>query len=313
MFHFRIGDFSVVRVEELIGPASIAGDFFQKFDASVFEEEPSLATERFFQPDTGRLVSSIHSWVLRDGKHVVVIDTGVGNGKDRPDPRFKGRFHRLNTPYLERLRAAGVEPESVTHVINTHLHSDHVGWNTMEVDGRWVPTFPNARYIMGASELAHFTSPKTLSRPGDVARWVADSVRPVLLAGLVDTVSAGDTVLPGITVEPAYGHTPGQLAVRVRSKGESGIFTGDAMHQPMQVLHPDWACPYCEDKPEAERTRRRILAEAADSGTIVFPAHFGAPHAFRILRKGDGFTFASAPVASVATAIRADEAAVPAK
>jgi glyoxylase-like metal-dependent hydrolase (beta-lactamase superfamily II) len=197
----------------------------------------------------------------------------------------------LDLPYLDRLAEAGVRPDDVTHVINTHLHVDHVGWNTVLADGGWTPTFRNARYFFGAEELANWLDPAAAARAPETVPVIEDSVRPVLEAGVVETVKAGDEILPGLSFEAIPGHTLGQLAVRLRSRGASALFTGDVFHQPMQIVRPSWNSRFCEHQDIARTTRSRVLDENADTGTVIFPSHFGTPHAGTIRRSGSGYRF----------------------
>ncbi|MCZ7658797.1 MAG: MBL fold metallo-hydrolase [Xanthobacteraceae bacterium] len=227
---------------------------------------------------------------MRDGRNVVLIDTGCGNGKPREFPAFR-RFHMLDLPYLDRLAEAGVRPADVTHVINTHLHVDHVGWNTVRTGDRWTPTFPNARYFFGADELANWLDPATAARAPETTPVIEDSVQPVVDAGKVETVAAGDEILPGVSFEAIPGHTLGQLAVRLESQGASALFTGDVFHQPMQIVRPSWNSRFCEHQEIARATRARVLDENADTGTVIFPSHFGAPHAGTVRRHGAGYRF----------------------
>ncbi len=287
----QIGAMQVQRVEEMLTPGFFPAFLFPDYDPAVLEENPELAAPAFYHAASGRLMSSMQSWLLRTADHVVVIDTGCGNDKVRENEEFR-RFHKLNLPYLDRLAACGVRPEDVTMVINTHLHVDHVGWNTRLVDGRWVPTFPNARYVIGRHELAHWRDPQAgpTLHPWGVP-VIADSVDPVIAAGLVDLIDDGDTILPGVTAQAVPGHTAGQLAIRIESEGQLGIFTADVFHQPMQIARPDWNSRFCEVPDAAIATRRRLFEDAADSQAVLFPSHNGAPHAGRVARAGKGFRF----------------------
>lgn len=180
MWRTRIGDVEVWRVEEMLTPGFDPGFLFPDYDAEVLEQHPQLARPNFFHEPSGKLMSSMHSWMLRAGRQVILVDTACGNDKVRSHPAFQ-RFHRLHQPYVERLAECGVRPEDVTLVVNTHLHVDHVGWNTRLVDGHWVPTFPNARYLMGRAELAHWRSPEGGLRVHPMgAEVLADSVDPVI-------------------------------------------------------------------------------------------------------------------------------------
>jgi glyoxylase-like metal-dependent hydrolase (beta-lactamase superfamily II) len=295
MLQTRVGAFTVTRVEEMLTPGFDPAFLFPDYDPAIFDEDPLLATAAFRDAASGKLMSSMQSWLVRDGRNVIVIDTGCGNGKPREFPAFR-RFHMLDLPYLDRLAAAGVKPDEVTHVINTHLHVDHVGWNTVHRDGRWVPTFPNARYVFGAEELANWLDPETTTRAPETAPVIEDSVRPVVDAGKVETVKAGDEILPGVSFEAIPGHTLGQLAVRLKSQGASALFSGDVFHQPMQIVRPSWNSRFCEHQAVARTTRARVLDQNADTGTIIFPSHFGVPHAGTIRRSGAGYRFDPLPV-----------------
>jgi glyoxylase-like metal-dependent hydrolase (beta-lactamase superfamily II) len=291
MWTTQIGTWQVQRVEEMLTPGFDPAFLFPHYDPAVLTEHPMLAAPEFFDAETGKLMSSMQSWLLRHGTHVIIIDTGCGNDKVRANAAFQ-RFHRLQLPYLERLAALGVQPEDVTMVINTHLHVDHVGWNTRLVDGHWVPTFPNARYLIGRQELAHWRDPEggPALHPWGVP-VIADSVDPVVNAGLVELIGDGDAVLPGMTVQAVPGHTAGQLAFWLDSEGQRGVFTADVFHQPMQIVRPDWNSCFCEIADVAIATRRKLLAEAAESEAVLFPSHPGKPHAGRVAREGAGFRF----------------------
>jgi glyoxylase-like metal-dependent hydrolase (beta-lactamase superfamily II) len=291
MWTTRIGAWQVQRIEEMLTPGFDPAFLFPSYDPAVLTEHPMLAAPEFFHAETGKLMSSMQSWLLRSGNHVVIVDTGCGNDKIRTNTAFQ-RFHQLNLPYLERLAALGVRPEDVTMVINTHLHVDHVGWNTRLVDGHWVPTFPNARYLIGRQELAHWRDPEggPALHPWGVP-VIADSVDPVVNAGLVELIDDGDTILPGVTAQAVPGHTAGQLAFWLDSEGERGAFTADVFHQPMQIVRPDWNSCFCELPDVAIATRRKLLAEAADADAVLFPSHTGKPHAGLVARDGAGFRF----------------------
>ena len=289
MWRLRLGDATVQRVGEMLSPGFEPAFLFPDFDPAVFDEDPQLAAPNFWHAETGRLMSSMQSWLLRIGQDIVLIDTGCGNDKVRDEPAFR-RFHKLGSPYLDTLARAGVQPEDVTVVINTHLHVDHVGWNTRLVDGRWVPTFPRARYLIGAAEWAHWQDPQggpALHPQGMPA--IADSVLPVWEAGLIDLIDEGDELLPGLSARAAPGHTAGQLSLKLHA---GGLFTADVFHQPMQVVRPEWNSRFCEVPDAAIATRRRILSAAAADGTVLFPSHPGAPHAGRVARTPAGLRFA---------------------
>lgn len=288
MAAWRIGDVVVERIEEFSSPGFPPSMQFPDFDMAIFDSHPELRAIDRIDPETGRTFASIHAWLVRHGDNIILVDTASGNDKQRLDPKY-ARFHMLSTDFLGQLARAGVTPEDVDLVVNTHMHVDHSGWNTVLRDGRWVPTFPNARYVFGRDEYANW-------QPGGVTATaqpegvpvIEDSIDPVVEAGLVDWVGDGDELRDGITFIAAPGHTSGQLMMQVTSRGETGIFTGDVMHRAMQVFEPGLNCFLCENNELAPVTRARVLAHCADRDAIIFPAHFDRPHAGRIGRREDG-------------------------
>jgi glyoxylase-like metal-dependent hydrolase (beta-lactamase superfamily II) len=232
---------------------------------------------RFVTPD-GRLRLLIQALVVESQGRRIVVDTCVGNDKDRTLPPL----HRLSTSFLDDLKAAGFPRESIDTVVCTHLHVDHVGWNTMKVGGRWVPTFPNARYLVVRREWEHWSREDDRSM-GDL---LGDSVAPVFDAGLVDLVEPEHAVTSEVALEPTHGHTPGHVSVRIRSDGAEAVITGDLMHHPVQCAHPEWGSSADHDAAAAAATRRTFLAAHAGRPVLVIGTHFAGPHAGRIVRDG---------------------------
>lgn len=287
----RIGPYTITRIEEMLTPGFKPEFLFPDFEPQVLQAHPQLQTEGFWHAGSERLMSSMHSWLLQSEHHTILIDTGCGNLKSRALPLFE-RFHQLQHPYLERLRAAGVAPEDVTLVINTHLHVDHVGWNTRLEGGQWVPTFPRARYIWGAAEWAHWSAQgQGSAKLPENLPVIADSVQPVVDAGLSELADDISTVLPGLSLQSLPGHTAGQMMVVLDDGRQCAVFPGDALHQPMQVYRPDWNSRFCEDAQAARQSRQRLLDFCAERQALLFPAHFGAPHGGRIRRCAAGYSF----------------------
>ncbi len=239
--------------------------------------------------DTGAnlLLLGIQSILLRLPNLTVLVDACVG--EDKPRPARADWNARRATGFLDRLAALGVAPEGVDVVLCTHLHADHVGWNTRLLDGRWVPTFRRARYLIGRRELAHWSG-RAATDPADNHGCFADSVAPLLEAGLVDAVGDDHEIAPGLTLTPLPGHTGGQMGLRIERGGTRAILCGDAIHSPVQVLRPAWSSAFCADRDDAAATRRHLLECAAEDGTLLVPAHFRSCGCARIRRDGDAFT-----------------------
>jgi len=249
--------------------------------------------ERVLEPGSGRIVITIQSYVVRIRGRTILVDTCIGNHKERPTLAW---MHRLDTAYLENLAAIGLRPEDIDVVLCTHLHADHVGWNTRLVDGRWVPTFPKARYVMGKAEFDAFER-MHLNRPKEaVARGAfADSVLPVVASGQADFVDAAHVVEReldfGVWLESMPGHTPGHVGVHVRGPNGHALLTGDAIHHPVQFTAPEVVMVSDADRVQAAATRRRLAESHADTDTIILASHFPLPTAGRIVRHRDHFRF----------------------
>jgi glyoxylase-like metal-dependent hydrolase (beta-lactamase superfamily II) len=238
--------------------------------------------------DSGLIKLSVHSWLLQIGKQKILIDACCGNNKSKPLRPF---WHMLNTPYLERLAAAGARPEEIDLVMCTHLHHDHVGWNTQLRDGRWVPTFPNARYLFSRTENDYGDPRRNPAADADPQRSNAyrDSVLPVIETGQAVLLDGAYAIDDTMLVEPAPGHTVGHVVLKLVDQGERALFSGDAIHHALQVYVPNWNSCFCEIPDEARATRHRLLGDCAEHGALLFPIHFGAPHVATIAREGDAF------------------------
>jgi len=287
MTELRIGGARVARVEESYEPNFDARRFFPDWDPAELERHRGWMVPDHFDPVSGMLKLSMHSWLIQIGGKNVLIDACVGNHKPRA---VRPQWHEKEWPYLERLRDAGVSPADIHMVMCTHLHVDHVGWNTRLDNGRWVPTFPTARYVFSHEEYNHH-----LAVDRDPARGPAnygafrDSVLPVVEAGLGQLVAGAAEIDEHFSVQPAPGHTPGTVAIHCRSKGSHALFCGDILHHMIQVYRPEWSSFACADAEQSRRSRRRVLEECAGSGAVLLPAHFGAPHYCRIESAGAGF------------------------
>ena len=278
---WKVGDVAITKVVELEvpGPATWI----------VPQATPEkLKAEAWLQPHfadaEGAAIMSVHALVVESCGARILVDTCVGNDKQRPIPGWNER----QGPFLEDLAAAGHPADSIDRVLCTHLHVDHVGWNTRLENGRWVPTFPHARYLFGRRELEYWEAEE--EQPyGDV---MGDSVRPVVEAGVVDLVEVDHVVTDEVRLESTPGHTPGHVSVRISSQGEEAVITGDLMHHPVQCAHPEWGSSADWESEMAEKTRREFCERYADRPVLVLGTHFATPTAGHIVRDGDAWRFA---------------------
>jgi glyoxylase-like metal-dependent hydrolase (beta-lactamase superfamily II) len=279
--HWRIGDVDITRVVEAEG-AMLPEHLFGEATAEELERHASWLRPHFVDDD-GRVRMSIHALCIASPGHRVVVDTCVGHF--RPLPGFE--YLRPDTPFLERLSDVGFARETVDTVICTHLHFDHVGWNTMLVDGEWVPTFPNARYVICREEWDHWSG----AEASDYVATLGDAVRPVVEAGLADLVPPDHKVTDEIRLVPTAGHTPGHVSVDVESKGARAFVTGDVTHHPVQWAEPGWWSVADSDADHAGATRRRLVADLAGTDTLVIGTHYPPPCAGRLVAGDDGCRF----------------------
>jgi glyoxylase-like metal-dependent hydrolase (beta-lactamase superfamily II) len=247
----------------------------------------------FVEPDTDKLVLSFHSFVIRTPAATILVDTCNGNDKHRPT---MPAWDRLDTPYLQRLKALGFEPDDIDIVLCTHLHADHVGWNTRLENGRWVPTFPNARYVMSRHEYAYFEAKHRENPPAPINRGsFADSVLPIVEAGRATLVDPGDglgaELGDQVWLEDAAGHSPGGMNLWLTGGGRRACFCGDVIHHAIQCADPELNSPADFDRAMGVRARRALLAQCADTDTVLMTGHFPDPTAGQVIRHGNEFRF----------------------
>jgi glyoxylase-like metal-dependent hydrolase (beta-lactamase superfamily II) len=277
---WTIGDVTVTRIVEL---EAIGGSRFILPQATREEVQKIPWMVPHFADETGKLKLSVHALVVQTPTKRIIVDTCIGNDKPRDIPAWS----HLQTQFLVDLDAAGFPPDSIDTVLCTHLHVDHVGWNTMLVDGQWVPTFKNARYLLGRTEFEYWRSEADASA-GDPAIF-QDSVKPVWDAGLVELVDTDHKVCDEVSLTPTLGHTPGHVSVRIVSQGQEALITGDFVHHPCQMAHPEWASSADYDQDASTRTREHMFAKLSDEATLVIGTHFAAPTAGRVVRDGAAF------------------------
>lgn len=296
-----LGDVTITRIWEYYGSVEMTSEtFFPESSPHTWKKHSSWLEPHFVAPETRIVNSAIQTWLLRSEGRNILIDTGVGNHKERP---YSPVWSRLDTGFLDNLAGAGVRPEDVDVVVNTHLHVDHVGWNTY-LDGRtWVPTFPNATYLIPKADF-DFWNPVNEHKPvlGRGNQNVfEDSVAPVHEAGLTTLWEDEYTIDANLRLNLAPGHTPGSSVVTLESGTDRAVFVGDMLHNPVQVVEPDVNSCFCEDPVAARATCRKVLGWAADRGALVIPAHLGGQGAAEVVREGSGFAIKGwAPFASYA-------------
>ena len=281
----QLGDVTIARALEIITPFDPLM-FFPETTAQDWNPHREWLMPNAMDPETGKLLFCIQSYIVKTPHHTILIDTCVGNDKPR---KYLPTWHlKSDTVYLNALAQHGLSPEDIDYVMCTHLHSDHVGWNTRLVDGRWVPTFPNAQYIFSEKELIAWRDegdPKFSRQP------LIDSVLPIVEAGRAQLVGHDFALDDEVTLEPTPGHTPDHLAIKIHSQGKSAIMSGDLVHCPIQCLCPEWTAWPDWDRDQAKRTRRTFFERYCETDTLVCTAHFPLPSAGYLVRNGDGFRF----------------------
>ncbi|MCC6210438.1 MAG: MBL fold metallo-hydrolase [Burkholderiales bacterium] len=280
VLRWQIGAVRITRVVEAEGPTP--GSFLYA-DATPEKLLQHAWLRPHFMTAEGMLISSIHAFVVESQGETIVVDTCIGNDKPRAVKNWnmrKGRF-------LEDLAEAGFPRERVTTVVCTHLHVDHVGWNTMLAGGKWVPTFPNARYLIGRKEWAYWSE----AQDAQDKAIQDDSVRPIVEAGLAELVEPDHCITEEVFLEPTPGHTPGHVSVRISSQGSEAVITGDLIHHPAQCSEPGWANRFDVDPEAARATRRAFLEKYRDGKVLVLGTHFATPTAGHIRRGAGGYRF----------------------
>jgi glyoxylase-like metal-dependent hydrolase (beta-lactamase superfamily II) len=290
MQSIMLGDVEIVRVPEHDWPTRPPEAMFADVPRAVWNENRSWLAPEFWDPEADLLVTCVQTWVLRSGGATILVDTGAGNGKARP---HMPAIDALDTGFAASLAAVGVAPAEVDFVVNTHLHADHIGWNTVLDNGEWAPMFPNARYLFARADY-EFWNPEGEGgcRPGNQTAFT-DSVEPIVRAGQAVLFDDAYDIDANLRLELAPGHTPGSAVVHLSSAGDHAVFVGDILHSPVQVLEPDANSCFCEDPAAARATRRRVLGRAADDRALVFPAHLRGAGAAEVERSGSKFAIRS--------------------
>jgi glyoxylase-like metal-dependent hydrolase (beta-lactamase superfamily II) len=280
---WNIGDVSITRIVELY-------DFQDDIWVLLENATPDLVQRydwlkpHFATPD-GRMRMNFQAFAVTSQGKKIMVDTCIGNDRKREYDVFSN----LNTSFLEDLKAAGYAPDQMDVVLCTHLHLDHCGWNTHKVDGKWVPTFPNARYLFSRKELDHWEAQAKAG--AEHMEHVTDAIRPVLDAGLVDFVDPNHRITDEVSLFPTPGHTPGHVSVHISSRGQEAVISGDVVHHPVQFAVPDWSNNFDMDKTAGPKTRRAFYGKYEDGKALVIGSHFAEPSSGRISKDGSAWRF----------------------
>ena len=285
MKQLNFGNVTIDRVQDWYGALLPLKDFYPTFDKAILESQRSWLEPHFLplkgSPNEEMLHLSLHTFVVRSGKNLILVDTCVGNHKKRsavPD------WVDYSSDYIGKLAAVGVKPEDVTHVMCTHLHFDHVGWNTKLENGKWVPTFPNARYVFDRTEFEGWANQQ--DNHGLDGSY-ADSVLPVYEAGRADLVASDFALDDTVWLEPSRGHSPGHVCINIKGQKGQALLTGDSFHHPIQVAYPEWHSAFCMDLAMSTASRRKILDKLTDQDIWMLAAHFNTPTAAHVVSNGD--------------------------
>jgi glyoxylase-like metal-dependent hydrolase (beta-lactamase superfamily II) len=282
-----IGAASLTRIEELYAADWDAPAFFPDWRAELVAPHLRWMVPDHFDPAKNCLKLSIHSWLIRIGGRTALVDTCVGNHKTRPT---RPKWHLMESRYLQRLAEAGVRPDEIDLVMCTHLHADHVGWNTRLDNGRWVPTFPKARYVFSKADYDHYLALDREAKAPVNHGSFRDSVLPVVEAGQAQMVTGAEAIDEHLMLEPAPGHTPGSMVLKLAAGGGGALLCGDVLHHAIQVYHPEWNSFVCADAALARQSRRNVLEHCSGTGALLMPTHFGAPFVCHIEAKAGGFS-----------------------
>ena len=283
----RLGPITVQRIVEQQSPVFAPLEFFPSLTKELLEENRGWMEPRFLDPVSGKLVLCIQSYLLRTPHHTILIDSCVGNHKPRP---ARPMWNMLSSDRFESgLAATGVTVEDIDYVMCTHLHVDHVGWNTRLENGRWVPTFPNAKYVFADRELAFWTEKQ--KQDPQAHPWITDSVLPIVAADRVELVKSDHALDDHVRFIPSPGHSIDHFSVLVGRTGEDALIAGDMIHSPLQGRYPELGMRADYDSKQAGETRRKLFDRYCDTSTLICTAHFPVPSTGRIARWGEGFKF----------------------
>lgn len=284
MLQRQVGDIVINRIVESERPDFDAAQFFPEIAADQWAPYRQRLAGWAMQTASNALIFPMQSFLLRTRHHTVVVDTCVGDHKQRARPTWN---MTSSGTYLKRLADTGVRPEDVDYVMCTHMHPDHVGWNTRLENGRWVPTFPKARYVMSEKEWTYWSA----FHKDTPQNQIADSVIPIVESGRAQMVKNDFAIDEDVWFESTPGHTPDHVSVRIASRGAQAVISGDLIHSPVQCLETEWVPRPDFDPPQAAATRRAFLERYCERDVLVCASHFPSPSFGHIIREGNAFWF----------------------
>lgn len=284
----ELGDITVRGIVEQQAPFMHVRDFFPDLDAERLDPHRHWMEPDFLDTATQKIVLCVQSYLVKTKHHTILIDACVGNHKHRPMRPFWDQM--ASDRYERNLKLAGVTFEDIDYVMCTHLHTDHVGWNTRLENGRWVPTFPNAKYLFADRELAHWT--KRAETDPEAHPWIIDSVLPIVAAKQAQIVTSDHVLNDHVALLPSPGHSIDHFSVLVGQSGADALITGDMVHSPIQARYPELGMFTDYDSAQAAQTRRELFGRFCDTSTLMCTAHFPAPSTGRVSRWEDGFRIA---------------------
>lgn len=277
----QLGNITVQRIVEHEIPAYLPLEFFDEATVEAVEPYRAWLEPKALCPRSGRMVMPVQSYLVQTRHHIILIDTCCGCNKTFADP--PAWHQRGNEVWLDNLRRAGVQPEAVDYVLCTHLHSDHCGWNTRLVDGRWVPTFPNAKYL--------FTDIEYQAMAAENHQIFIDNVQPIIEARQAVLVELDYALDDEIWLEPTLGHSVGHVAVHIKSGHHHAVMCGDLMHTPLQLAEPGWSPTFEYDMTASTNTRKSFLDTYCETDSLILTAHFPSPSIGHIIARGDAYDF----------------------
>ena len=285
MVSFKMGEMTVSEICEILRFELALTSLLPSADHRVLQPHRHWLEPDFLHDGNIRLM--IRSWLLQRNNRNILVDACVGNHKSRPSRK---EWHlRDEASWLGALAAHGLQPEDIDVVFCTHLHADHVGWNTRLYNGNWVPTFPNARYITSSTEYVHWEAQNAIDEIPSGHGSFIDSVLPIMDAGQMELISDGYELAKGLVLQSSPGHTPGHMSIDVNCEGDKGVFCGDVLHSPVQIIQPEWSSAFCTSPDLARKTRVELLERLCDTSHWLIPMHFSGAGRCRVLPHKNAF------------------------